>query len=312
MTATCTVTVTDENVYVAGYKANDPGFYVATLWTNGVPQALSDGTTDAKAYAVYVSDTDVYVAGYEDGKAKLWKNGVSQTLPNNNNANNYINSLFVKDNDVYVVGSQVINNEDKAMLWKSINGADFQSDVIINESLKSTANSVYVSDAGVVYIAVTTFGAENSGAVLWVDGELTFLGDFNSYNNANSVYVSGNDVYVAGKKDSKATLWKNGVAQQLSENGTAYSVFISGNDVYVAGYEDSAAALWKNGVVQELGEDGEVAYSVYVSGDDVYVAGYQYDNDINLNKPILWKNGVAQKLSNNVYGSEKAYSVFVK
>jgi hypothetical protein len=93
------------------------------------------------------------------------------------------------------------------------------------------------------------------------------------------VFVSGNDVYVAGSIVegiylSGATVWKNGVEQKLNEgyrSGSARSVYVSGNDVYVVGrYNDSQdrsfAALWKNGVRQNLTDGSKNAWanSVFV------------------------------------------------
>jgi len=139
---------------------------------------------------------------------------------------------------------------------------------------------------------------------LWNNGKIQNLG---SSGAANSVFVLGNDVYVAGNQNSQTTLWKNGVAQKLIGVTTASSVFVSGNDVYVAGnvHEKGsyAAILWKNGVVKKLtdGKNYAGANSVFVFGNDIYVAGY--DGRV----AILWKNGISQKLEN---GTE-ANSVFV-
>ena len=305
MTATCTVTV-NPNVYVAGHEKNDQGFYVATLWKNGVPQALSDGTTNTQAYAVYVSGTDVYVVGYITNLGKkaavLWKNGVVDTIGGEDSE---AKSVFVKDTDVYVVGYQKINGVNKPILWKN-------GDPAINLSVSNTANyanSVYVSDTDDVYITGYVIFQNNTSAVLWKNGQLdSYLYDGGADYFAQSVYVSGNDVYVAGRSDSKPVLWKNDEqTQELSENGYAYSVVVSGNDVYVAGYGDSKAILWKNGVAQELNTNIGSARSVFVYGDDVYVAGFHNDDNA-IAIPTLWKNGVAQELSEN----GEAYSVFVK
>ena len=305
MTATCTVTV-NPNVYVAGHEKNDQGFYVATLWKNGVPQALSDGTTNAEAKAVYVSDTDVYVVGYmtlfNKKVAVLWKNGVAAVIGGEDSE---AKSVFVKDNDVYVVGYQKINGVNKPILWKN-------GDPAINLSVSNTANyanSVYVSDTDDVYITGYVIFQNNTSAVLWKNGQLdSYLYDGGADYFAQSVYVSGNDVYVAGRSDSKPALWKNDEQPQvLGENGYAYSVVVNGNDVYVAELEDSKAILWKNGVAQELNTNTGSARSVYVNGDDVYVAGFHNDDNA-IAIPTLWKNGVAQELSEN----GEAYSVFVK
>ena len=69
---------------------------------------------------------------------------------------------------------------------------------------------------------------------------------------ATDVYAAG---YQKIGVKKVATLWKNGQATLLSTgqiNEYANSVFVSGNDVYVAGYEDNGivkpiAKYWKNG-----------------------------------------------------------------
>ncbi len=51
--------------------------------------SLTNGSNHAKANSVYVSGTDVYVAGYESNGtksvAKVWKNGVATSLTNGSN-----------------------------------------------------------------------------------------------------------------------------------------------------------------------------------------------------------------------------------
>src|SRR5690606_3621666 len=112
-----------------------------------------------------------------------------------------------------------------------------------------------------------------------------------------TVYVAG---YVSNGTKQVATLWKDGMAQNLSDgtnSAYAYSVYESDNDVYVAGYASIGtkhlATLWKNGVAQELSDGTSKAYasSVYVSDGDVYVVGYVENGTKNVD--TLWKNGVA-------------------
>ena len=137
--------------------------------------------------------------------------------------------------------------------------------------------------------------------------------------------VSGKNVYVAGY-EWNATLWVNGVAQKLTDGSSANSVYVSGNDVYVVGdyyYDEvySEAKLWKNGVEQNLSKNVgtykmEYTTSVFVSDSDVYVTGYDLDFDQGVYDSNqkgfakLWKNNVVQNLSNGTRHAE-ANSVFV-
>jgi hypothetical protein len=169
-------------------------------------------------------------------------------------------------------------------------------------------------------------------ATLWVNGVSQRLGFSNgnvAESYAESVFVSGNDKYVAGyERDynyfEAATLWINGVPHILSSDESpearANSVFVSGGNVYAAGYEIdenwtyAVAKLWVNGVPQSLSDEiaGNEAYprSVFVSGDDVYVAGRVYSDAIGEYVATLWVNGNAQSLSDGTIRAT-AESVFV-
>lgn len=153
-----------------------------------------------------------------------------------------------------------------------------------------------------IYLAGYAFDDDDPKpkAILWKNGVAKILSDYESY--STSVYVSGDDVYVAGHigySNSRAVLWKNGEAQYLnndqSEVSKASSVYVSGDDVYVAGYIERQAVLWKNGTIQELSDTYSAAVSVSVSGDDVYVAGFNTFGNTPA-EATLWKNGTAQSL----------------
>ena len=210
---------------------------------------------------------------------------------------------------VYVVGSEINGQGIRvATLWK-----DNQKQSLSDGSINTEATSVYVSKNGDIH--VVGYERPNTSvfpiaAKYWKNGIVQNLPN-GTY--ANSVYVSGNDVYVAGGNGySAAVLWKNGIAQNLPNGDYASSVYVSGNDVYVAGtYSWDAAVLWKNGIAQNL-PNGDYASSVYVSGNDVYVAGCSpkpiTGNIIYIgnsgcwaqieigNNLGLWKNGIAQEL----------------
>jgi len=184
----------------------------------------------------------------------------------------------------------------------------------LQELDQNRVRSVYVVTAGYYdgddseYYVDSYARKQQNNAILhprlWNDGRIQTLSNKNS-GSAHSVFVAGDDVYVAGEQNGYPTLWKNGVIQQLSkeQGGCANSVFVSGNDVYVVGNDDYFATLWKNGVPQKLtdGKDYACANSVFVSGGDVFVVG-MVDQ-----VATLWKNGVAQTLT----GGSEANSVFI-
>ncbi|MCL2043631.1 MAG: hypothetical protein FWG89_05770 [Treponema sp.] len=277
------------DVYAAGWLVGESG---AVLWINGVAYHLTGDDLYGRADSVFVSDSDVYVAGqargYSSGagnwsSAVLWKNGVMQYLPGGTDAH----SVYVSGGDVYVAGYNRDHSGDSAVLW--INGIAQHLAVTDGATYGyAQARSVFVSGSN-MYVA----GSIDGYAVLWTNGVAQYLTSSNGYNwlgHGTSVFVSSGDVYVTGSSNSSAIFWKNGEVQfsqtqlQMWEAGPeAHSVFVSGGNVYVAGRNQYYnPVLWVNGVEQRL-PGGTVPRSVFVSGGDVYVAGGS-----------LLKNGVAQ------------------
>jgi hypothetical protein len=222
------VYISGSDVYVAGWEKNAQEIEVATLWKNGIPQRLSDGNEKEYANSVFVSGNDVYVAGsYMDilhtgsrvrqhginssGQlefesipviATLWKNGiVTQRLPNENSDAEAM-SVYVAGNAVYVVGRgrKSTIGEFVAKLW--INGVDQHLDE------DGRANSVYVVNNNVgLEVAVSND--------VWVAG-ITLGEEVQTLFGRNRFGI--------------ATVWTNGVAQQLTDGVSgANSVFVKRN-----------------------------------------------------------------------------------
>lgn len=257
--------ISQGDVYVTGiYKDETMRHGSCALWKNGnltlYPESNSTGES------IFVSDGNVYIAGQAGGNsAYLWTNGVTERLiplggPLYPTCAAY--SVFVSDGDIYVGGNHVANREDYIRLatyWKNGGEPIYLTDGTSNAQI----NSIVVAK-GVVYAA----GRENSNPVYWIDGVPTYLeGTF----EATSIRVSDKgDVYVAGRDRKKCPIiWKNGEPITLSEQtGQARSIFLSGEDVYVAGYindnqKGDVAVVWKNGVPTELPE-GTIALDVFV------------------------------------------------
>jgi hypothetical protein len=315
------LTTPTPDVYVVGHEFNSSGKSVATIWKNGVASSLTSGATDANAYSIFVSGTDVYVAGRESNGsnmvAKVWKNGVGTALTSGpDDANAY--SVFVAGTDVYVAGSQLSGPNYKATIWK--NGV---ATYLTSGANSAEAYSVFVSGTDVYAGGYERNGAPGIAKV-WKNGVVTNLtnGTFNAA--VLSVFINGTDVYAGGNESNGtstiAKTWKNGVATLLSNPATPFavvqSVFVSGSDIYAAGEElttssNWVAKLWKNGVPTTLtaAATNSFGLSVYVSGTDVYVAGSEKSGTKYVAK--IWKNGVATSLTSGTNDAE-ANSIFVQ
>ena len=143
------------------------------------------------------------------------------------------------------------------------------------------------------------------------------------------LFVSGNDVYISGSTpnsgsplNSFATIWKNGVATQLTD-GTdpagLIGVAVSGNDVYAAGWNIPQGSTygniktWKNGVATDItdGTQNASASAMCVSATDIYLCGQEWKSSVTPNwQAVVWKNGTPTYLTDGTYQSF-AYSVFV-
>jgi hypothetical protein len=103
------------DVFLVGYiPGSDTQHNTALYWKNGVASILTDGTTNAFAYAILVSGTDVYVAGSENQIAKYWKNGVAVSVTDGTHPAEGL-SIAVNGSDVYVAGYEGTH----ARLWKN-------------------------------------------------------------------------------------------------------------------------------------------------------------------------------------------------
>jgi hypothetical protein len=170
----------------------------------------------------------------------------------------------------------------------------------------------------VVYVAGYV-GNPDTGAAraaYWKDGALQQLNSNNTPSRANSICVSGGNVYVAGNvgsagkynAENRATVWTNGSPRQLSDiRSIAHSVYASGNTVYVAGGEwdsavgDWAAMIWSssNGgqwSKQRLGSNRAVADSVHVSGGTVYAGGSEVMQGQTYQPATIWTGGSARHI----------------
>ena len=104
-------TTSGPTVYIAGNSANS-----ALYWKNGIATVLPKQSPNnfSSSSSIFVSDTDVYVAGSDYTgnisvgvaiNAVYWKNGTEIMLTNLSMPQRaFANSIFVSGGDVYVAG----------------------------------------------------------------------------------------------------------------------------------------------------------------------------------------------------------------
>ncbi|MBB5644302.1 hypothetical protein [Pedobacter cryoconitis] len=280
------------SIYVSGtddvYVAGKDGLK-SVLWKNGTATVLSNELYSG-AYSVFVSGTDVYVAGFDHGFAVVWKNGVAIKLANGPNFSRAY-SVYVSGSDVYAAGYEFLEgNKTVATLWK--NGVATR---LSDGTKHAVAKAVFVSGTD-VYVS----SEENVNPQ---DGNLPGSEGIGSTSLSKSVIK----------------IWKNGIPDNLTDGtkqAIGNSLFVNGNDVYVAGYENDGitciASVWKNKIVTNAGsglyqKTGIInANSVFVHKDDLYVV---------VNEGFTaktWKNMFTANEINKEGGGATALSVFVK
>lgn len=246
------ITVANNDVYVAGFENNGSGFNEAKIWKNAVGATLA--SLNSSAQAISVVNNDVYVAGveasYSNYVIKVWKNGTPTTLSNPNNTAD-ARSIFVVNNDVYVGGYEYTGVTNTATIWK--NGVPTRLYRFVPPYANEWSNVTSIYVVGNDVYAVGTARGDN---VIWKNEVATPINI-----SPTSIFVVNNDIYIAGTVGNVASIWKNGVTTSLT-NGMnqafANSVFVKDNDVYVVGSErqtgtiNSIAKVWKNGVLTNL------------------------------------------------------------
>jgi len=175
----------------------------------------------------------------------------------------------------------------------------------------------------------TPFAEGSRLAIQKNDSTIHYLTDGARAAYANSVFISGADVYAGGEeKDQRgawvATVWKNGtVLHRLtdgSKDAAANALFVSGGDVYAGGREGNSegrgvATVWKNGAVLHRLTNGAryaTVKSLFVSDGDVYAGGWEADRARN-SFATVWKNGeVLHRLNQDGATKAVVHSLFVQ
>jgi hypothetical protein len=263
----------------------------------------------------------VYVAGFEHipigifpnnilCKAVLWKDRVA-TFLGDTTKSCIAKSVYVTNKAVYVLGIE----DRKPVVW--INEVPMYLDAYPNTDFELT-------DLKVVNNTIYVLGSENNllnsvhNVKIWINGKSQIIGNPSKNSRAFSLFVKGNDIYVAGYENddqlnnSYAVLWKNNRPIYLNQPNSilsqANSVFVDdNNNVFVVGSKREPRTLtgtlflWKNGLFTNITNGATHAYpdGVYSDATNTYIIGIE-DNLYGHNIPAIWKGSIKTSLDSTV------------
>lgn len=239
------IAISGNDEYVAGHEYNAAGEPVATYWKNGKAVTLANGETYSKAVDISVSGPDVHLIGNNGRQAMYWKNGTPTSL----GEDTQLNGIALNGSDVYIAGYQANDQgEYVATCWKNGNAIALSDGKKSAEAhaIAVSGNDVYVAgfkiDEAGKEVAMYW---KNGEPVILPDGcRANAIAA-----SGNEVYVAGIDRNEEGAniivywKNGKAVRLTNG--KEVSGAGASV-ITIAGNDVYIAGYLDGKATYWKN------------------------------------------------------------------
>ncbi len=281
----------EKTVYIAGSE-NITGKTYATIWKNGVPTKLTDGSKLGRALKVVASGSDIYVLASDGPDYNVYKNGIKlYSLVDCTKAE----GLYVLGNDVYVSG----NYDNFVKYWKN-NTQENLSDGVYpckGKDITLKNNVPYVVGSEIQAIGIRI-------AKLWKKGSpFVELSPVDKVATANAIYNDGTNIYISGQQEDFGKIWKDEVSSFTTPNvGSLFSVFVSGSDVYAlgTGFETYGIKLYKNKNTTNLPDNFE-GNSLFVSDADVYVLGTVVLGADD--QPALSKNGTITKygdIFNNV------------
>ncbi len=210
---------------------------------------------------------------------------------------------------VYVGGLQIINNLERATIWK--NG--LAQLLPTGDANFSRVNAICVDQDVVYAVGYEYFANAVSGrATLWINNEKITLQTNDS--EAYSISIYKGSIYISGHSNLIATSWKvtNNVVEttSLAQIGpsVAKSIIKNDNGLFVAGQISLFGWISSTNFPFTF-DQRSVAESFFVQGNDEYVAVNFVDSNLKTTAKIL-KNGVVQNSLvynteiNSIYGNK--------
>ncbi len=319
-------TIKTTTIYTAGYTQQvGPCYWEGNERTELL--VLGEVNTGGRARDIYVTQGNIYVAGYAENTAGVdvpcyWFNGTYTGLPvidpNNNGEANGIyavgNAVFTigytKDGDQTNIPCYWINQEkvDLEILDETRGGEAFGMQVIDNILYTAGYSRVPYDNNGDGMIA------PDEGVDLpcyWIGDTIVILPvpEPDKGGQAQAIYVVENDVYVGGYIINEFDVevpcyWQNGTYNDLpvpdtDEDARVEAIQVVGNKIYTAGYNideatnDENPCYWEDKTHISLpfldpGQEEGAVYDIQVVEKTIYTAGYA--RNAGPRKPCSWIN----------------------
>jgi len=281
-----------QQVYIAGgdggnsWVGGNPVY-----WINGKQTVLPKIGEGANANAITVSDSDICIAGFDDGYGVVyWLNGKEQYLFKG------LGTAFRIFGDAAI--SEIVGYAgNNAVYWSGANYRGLVKTELPKKSKEAVANAM-ASSGSKRYIT----GSDGDDAVYWVlekkgynyNIKQTVLPKKSKMARALAIAISGSKIYIAGTDGDDAVYWLNGKRTVLPKTGTSAStsgIAVSGSNVYIVGTDGDDAVYWLNGNQTVLPRAGTYARAngIAVSGSNIYIVGTDGDPDVNADA-VYWLN----------------------
>ncbi len=278
-------------IFVGGFtEKNDGDYGVATVWTNGFSQEISQ----ISSYDTYIAieGPNLYATHVEYGEGtrpiKVYKNNtLFETIGSPEENNKAPKGIQVIDGQIHICGLEVTNGTQYAKYW--VNG---EETLLSEAGQPASAQGAYVKD-GHIYIAGRVY-TNTHNALYWVDGNTYDLTENVSSNTYDIFVDDNNDVYVAGHMGSEATIWKN--TELLFDLGddinstAAQSVIVHDNKAYATGVDwtNNKGMFWIDGQLVKQW-DGSGYSDITIHDGFIYVASSQYNPLLDKSFATVWK-----------------------
>jgi hypothetical protein len=280
------------------------------------------GSFDAEAKSIAVANGIVYTAGsYYDGKkwiACYWEGTARRDLETN--VASRAESITVKNGKLFIAGGYY-DTSNRACYW-TVNGSSVSKITLPVPAVPddgqryADAFSIAVASDETVYTA--GFYINDNGDYTACYWKTTDRVDLTENSVANSIFISGTNVYVAGTCNTIPCYWMGGIKEELGSAGGIVSIIVVDSTVYAAvkycnPSEEFKSCYWKGNERFDLQNDladltGCFVSSIALLNQTVYTAGYIGRLNMHNKTSCYWKDRVPTKLPNDGSDSE-AYSI---